>query len=292
MLKSMTGFGRAKVETMLREIVVELKSVNHRYLDINIKTPRIYGFLDEKVKSVVAGAIVRGKIEVYVSVKNKEGSDVKITPNFPVIQGYLAAFEEMHQRYDLENDATVMSVARLSESLSVDKEDVDASQLTEEVVSVLEAALAEYNAMRTNEGKQLCEDILARANEIEAMVKKVELRSPLCEAEYREKVAQRMTELLGDSEITEARILAEAALYADKISVTEEIVRLGSHLGQLRSMISSGKAVGRKLDFLLQELNRETNTIGSKANDSEIARIVIDMKAEIEKIREQIQNLE
>lgn len=292
MLKSMTGFGRAKAENDLREIVVELKSVNHRYLDLNIKTPRIYGFLDEKVKAVIATSIVRGKIEVYVSVKNKEGSDVKITPNFPVIQGYLAAFEEIHKRYDLENDATVLSVARLAESLSVDKDDVDASQLTQEVGAVLESALAEYNAMRTNEGHQLCQDILARTDAIEAMVSQVVQRSPVCEAEYREKIAQRMTELLGESDITEARILGEAAMFADKISVTEEVVRIGSHLRQLRSMISGDKAVGRKLDFLLQELNRETNTIGSKANDSEIAKVVIDMKAEIEKIREQIQNLE
>lgn len=292
MLKSMTGYGRAKAENDLREITVELKSVNHRYLDVTIKAPRIYGFLDDSIKSAVMGAVSRGKIEVYVSIKNKEGSDVKISPNFPVIEAYLESFKAISEKFGIENDATVMNVARMSEAISVDKEDADVSELTNEVLSVLSEAISEYNTMRTTEGAQLCDDILKRGQLLSQYVDKVEARSPESEKEYREKIAARMNEILGESDITEARILAEAALYADKISITEEIVRLRSHLKQLSTMITNEKAAGRKLDFLIQELNRETNTIGSKANDGEIAKCVIEMKAEIEKIREQIQNLE
>lgn len=292
MLKSMTGFGRSKVENELREISVELKSVNHRYLDITVKVPRIYGFLEDAVKKALASEVARGKLEVFVNIKNKEGSDVIITPNFPVIDAYVKALKEISERYGLQNDATAMSVAKLPESISVDKEDADAETLCEEVTAVLENALREYNLMRTAEGEKLCEDILKRADIIEEYVSMVEKRSPESEREYREKISARMKEILEDSETTEARILAEAALFADKISVTEETVRLRSHLKQFREMVKSGKAVGRKLDFLVQEFNRETNTIGSKASDSQIAKLVIEMKAEIEKIREQIQNLE
>ena len=292
MLKSMTGYGRAKAENDFREITVELKSVNHRYLDISIKAPRIYGFLDEGIKSTVMGAVSRGKIEVYVSIKNKEGSDVKISPNFPVIEAYLNSFSAIAEKYGITNDVTVMSVAKMSEAIAVDKEDADVSELTNEVQAVLADALKEYDTMRKNEGAQLCADILNRGEILAQYVDKVEARSPVSEQEYREKIAARMNEILGESEITEARILAEAALFADKISITEEIVRLRSHLKQLKAMITNEKAAGRKLDFLVQELNRETNTIGSKANDGEIAKCVIEMKAEIEKIREQIQNLE
>lgn len=292
MLKSMTGYGRGKTENEFREITVELKSVNHRYLDISIKTPRIYGFLDDSIKSAVISCVTRGKIEVYVSVKHKEGSDVKISPNFPVIDAYLKSFNMIAEKYSLENDITVTSLARLSETISVDKEDADISTLTNEVTETLKLAITEYSVMRENEGAQLCKDILERADLIEKYVGLVEERSPVCEKEYREKISVRMNEILGESDITEARILAECALFADKISITEEIVRLRSHLKQLRHMIKGDKAAGRKLDFLVQELNRETNTIGSKANDSEIAKAVIDMKSEIEKIREQIQNLE
>ena len=292
MLKSMTGYGRAKVENDFREITVELKSVNHRYLDITIKAPRIYGFLDESIKSAVMGAVSRGKMEIFVSIKNKEGSDVKISPNFPVIEAYLDSFKAIAERFGIENDVTVMNVAKMSEAISVDKEDADVSELTNEVLSVLSEALKEYDTMRTNEGAQLCEDILKRGEGLKQYVNRVEARSPESEKEYREKIAARMNEILGESDVTEARILAEAALFADKISITEEIVRLRSHLKQLSHMITNEKAAGRKLDFLVQELNRETNTIGSKANDGEIAKCVIEMKAEIEKIREQIQNLE
>lgn len=292
MLKSMTGFGRKKWENDLREIAVEIKSVNHRYLDINIKTPRIYGFLDDIVKTEISKFITRGKLDVYVSVKNKDGSDVKIQPNYSVIDGYLSAFDSISKRFALKNDITVRTVATLPDTLDLEKEDVDTSLLAMEVTQVLRVAAEEFEEMRSREGENLCADILNRAHIIEQMTTAVEIRSPICEQQYREKIALRMTEILGATDITEARILAEAAIFADKISVTEEIVRLKSHLSQLNKMIKSAQPIGRKLDFLVQELNREANTIGSKANDSEIAGIVIEMKSEIEKIREQVQNLE
>jgi uncharacterized protein (TIGR00255 family) len=292
MLKSMTGYGRVKVENAYREILVEVRSVNHRYLDLNIKVPRIYGFLEDAVKKQASEVLARGKVDLYVSVRAKEGSDLKITPNMPVIDGYMAALQAVAQRYGMEQSVTPQQLLQMPDALAVDKEEADAEVLTAEVLDVLKQALDEHSAMRDREGKKLCEDIAYRADLIRGYVDFVEQRSPISVEEYRQRIAARMEELLDGSELAQQRILNEAALFADKVAVTEEIVRLRSHLGQLESMLQSPVAVGRKLDFLVQELNRETNTIGSKANDYEIAKIVVEMKAEIEKIREQIQNLE
>ena len=292
MLKSMTGYGRVKVENAYREILVEVRSVNHRYLDLNIKVPRIYGFLEDAVKKQASDVLARGKVDLYVSVRAKEGSDLKITPNMPVIDGYMAALQAIAQRYGMEQSVTPQQLLQMPDALAVDKEEADAEVLTSEVLDVLKQALNEHSAMRDREGKKLCEDIAYRAGLIRGYVDFVEQRSPVSVEEYRQRIAARMEELLDGSELAQQRILNEAALFADKVAVTEEIVRLRSHLGQLESMLQSPVAVGRKLDFLVQELNRETNTIGSKANDYEIAKIVVEMKAEIEKIREQIQNLE
>jgi uncharacterized protein (TIGR00255 family) len=292
MLKSMTGYGRVKVENAYREILVEVRSVNHRYLDLNIKVPRIYGFLEDAVKKQASEVLARGKVDLYVSVRAKEGSDLKITPNMPVIDGYMAALQAVAQRYGMEQSVTPQQLLQMPDALAVDKEEADAEVLTAEVLDVLKQALDEHSAMRDREGKKLCEDIAYRADLIRGYVDFVEQRSPISVEEYRQRIAVRMEELLDGSELAQQRILNEAALFADKVAVTEEIVRLRSHLGQLESMLQSPVAVGRKLDFLVQELNRETNTIGSKANDYEIAKIVVEMKAEIEKIREQIQNLE
>ena len=292
MLKSMTGYGRVKVENAYREILVEVRSVNHRYLDLNIKVPRIYGFLEDAVKKQASEVLARGKVDLYVSVRAKEGSDLKITPNMPVIDGYMAALQAVAQRYGMEQSVTPQQLLQMPDALAVDKEEADAEVLTAEVLDVLKQALNEHSAMRDREGKKLCEDIAYRAGLIRGYVDFVEQRSPVSVEEYRQRIAARMEELLDGSELAQQRILNEAALFADKVAVTEEIVRLRSHLGQLESMLQSPMAVGRKLDFLVQELNRETNTIGSKANDYEIAKIVVEMKAEIEKIREQIQNLE
>ena len=292
MLKSMTGYGRVKVENDLREITVELRSVNHRYLDLNIKVPRIYGYLEEMVSKQAQAAIARGKVDIFVSVRAKEGADIRVSPNMAVIQGYVDAIRKVSETYGLSDEATALSLLRLPDAMEQSKEEADADQLKAEVSAVLDQALTEYNAMREKEGARLVEDVTYRAGLIAQSVDFVEQRSPDCVEEYRQRIAARMTELLDGTELAQQRILQEAALYADKVNVTEEIVRLRSHLAQLETMLKSPAAIGRKLDFLVQEMNRETNTIGSKANDFQIAKTVVDMKAEIEKIREQIQNLE
>lgn len=292
MLKSMTGYGRVKVENDLREITVELRSVNHRYLELNIKVPRIYGYLEEMVSKQAQAAIARGKVDIFVSVRAKEGADIRVSPNMAVIQGYVDAIRKVSETYGLSDEATALSLLRLPDAMEQSKEEADADQLKSEVSAVLDQALTEYNAMREKEGARLVEDVTYRAGLIAQSVDFVEQRSPDCVEEYRQRIAARMTEILDGTELAQQRILQEAALYADKVNVTEEIVRLRSHLAQLETMLKSPVAIGRKLDFLVQEMNRETNTIGSKANDFQIAKTVVDMKAEIEKIREQIQNLE
>lgn len=292
MLKSMTGYGRVKVENDLREITVELRSVNHRYLDLNIKVPRIYGYLEDVVSKQAQAAIARGKVDIFVSVRAKEGADIKVTPNMAVIQGYMDALQKVSETYGIPADVTALSLLRLPDAMEQNKEEADADQLKAEVSAVMAQALEEYNAMREKEGARLVEDVVYRAGLIAQSVDFVEQRSPDCVEEYRTRIAARMTEILDGSELAQQRILQEAALYADKVNVTEEIVRLRSHLSQLDTMLKSPVAIGRKLDFLVQEMNRETNTIGSKVNDFQIAKTVVDMKAEIEKIREQIQNLE
>ena len=292
MLKSMTGYGRVKVENDLREITVELRSVNHRYLDLNIKVPRIYGYLEEMVSKQAQAAIARGKVDIFVSVRAKEGADIRVSPNMAVIQGYVDAIKKVSETYGLSDEATALSLLRLPDAMEQSKEEADADQLKAEVSAVLDQALTEYNAMRDKEGVRLVEDVTYRAGLIAQSVDFGEQRSPDCVEEYRQRIAARMTEILDGTELAQQRILQEAALYADKVNVTEEIVRLRSHLAQLETMLKSPVAIGRKLDFLVQEMNRETNTIGSKANDFQIAKTVVDMKAEIEKIREQIQNLE
>ncbi len=288
----MTGYGRIKWETGQREITVELRSVNHRYLDLNVKVPRLYGYLEELAAHQVQKAIARGKVDLFVSVRAKAGADIKITPNLAVIEGYVQAARQIAETYGIQQDLTALSLLRLPDAMEETREEADADQLKTEVAQVLAQALEEYNAMREKEGARLVADLTGRAELIRGYVDQVEARSPDCVEEYRQRIAQRMNELLAGSDLAQQRILQEAALYADKVNVTEEIVRLRSHLDQLDAMLQSPIAIGRKLDFLVQEMNREANTIGSKGNDVEIARIVVDMKAEIEKIREQIQNLE
>ena len=292
MVKSMTGYGRKKAENDQREVTVEIKSVNHRYLDLNIKVPRIYSFLEEAVKSAVSSRVSRGKVDVFVSVFTKDGKDVKVTPNLELIREYVEALRQVRDTFGLADDISTMGVAQMPDALSIDKEEPDTAAVQQHVLEVVGQALEEYDAMRRAEGARLCQDIVQRAGRIGQLVDHVEERSPQTVEEYRKRISARMQELLGDTEIAEQRILAEAALFADKVSVTEEIVRLRSHLAQLNTMLSADTAVGRKLDFLVQEMNREANTIGSKANDYELAQTVVEIKAEIEKIREQIQNIE
>ena len=291
-MKSMTGYGRAKEELNGRTITVELRAVNHRYLDCTVKAPRQYVFLDDAVKKAAAARIARGKVEVFVSVETQEGGDVAVTVNHTLAKRYLDALHDLSETYGLRDDVTVAVLAKMPDVLGSERIEQDADELTRDVLAVFSAACDGFDQMRLREGEKLAEDVRGRCASIERMVGEVETRSPERVREYREKLLARMQEVLADSSIDETRILTEAAIYADKTAVDEETVRLRSHLQQMDGMLRETQPVGRKLDFLVQEMNREANTIGSKANDVDMARIVVDIKSEIEKIREQIQNIE
>ena len=292
MIRSMTGYGRAVQTIDGREITVELRSVNNRYLDCTVKLPRMFSFAEDGVKNRVKAAVSRGKVDVYIGVNAVQTADVQVAVNRPVLESYLAALRQIETEYGVRDDVTVMSLARLPDVFSVEKTQEDEQKLTQDILSVAEEAISRYNAMRETEGAALEADLRGRAATILERVALVEQRSPATVAEYRERLRQKMQEVLQNTAIDEGRILQEAAIYADRIAVDEETVRLRSHLAQLGDMLTKGCAIGRKLDFLLQELNRETNTIGSKCNDLELSNIVVDMKAELEKIREQTQNIE
>lgn len=292
MIKSMTGYGRAVQTLSGREITVELKSVNNRYLDCNVRLPRQYGYAEEALKQRVKEHISRGKVDVYVSITAQEAEAMQISLNRPVLEGYLNALKTIADDYNLRDDVSVMAVSRLPEVFQVTKAEEDEEQFLKDLLTVADEAMANYDAMREVEGKALENDLRSRAATILALTEKVEQRSPITLAEYRARLEKRMREVLENTQIDESRILTEAAIYADKIAVDEETVRLRSHLSQLEQMLTNGGAIGRKLDFLLQELNREANTIGSKGNDIEQARTVVEIKSELEKIREQTQNIE
>ena len=281
MIRSMTGYGRAVQTIDGREITVELRSVNNRYLDCTVKLPRMFSFAEDSVKNRVKAAVSRGKVDVYIGVNAVQTADVQVAVNRPVLESYLAALRQIETEYGVRDDVTVMSLARLPDVFSVEKTQEDEQKLTQDILSVAEEAISRYNAMRETEGAALEADLRGRAATILERVALVEQRSPATVAEYRERLRQKMQE-----------VLQNTAIYADRIAVDEETVRLRSHLAQLGDMLTKGGAIGRKLDFLLQELNRETNTIGSKCNDLELSNIVVDMKAELEKIREQTQNIE
>lgn len=292
MIKSMTGYGNASQILNGREISAEVRSVNNRYLDCNVKIPRAFAFAEDAVKQQVKQFVTRGKVDVYISVNALEGTDVKVSVNRPVLEGYLAALKSIAQDYDVRDDISVGSLSRLPDVFLVEKAKEDEEQIQADILSVVKQALEKYNAMREKEGQALREDLRGKAANILSMVEKVEARTPVTLAEYRARLTAKLQEVLGNTNLDESRILQEAAVYADKIAVDEETVRLRSHLDQLESMLQSSEPIGRKLDFLLQEMNRETNTIGSKGNDLEQARTVVEMKAELEKVREQTQNIE
>lgn len=292
MVKSMTGYGRAVQTVEGREITVEVRSVNNRYLDCNVKLPRLFSFAEDAVKQKVKEYVTRGKVDVFVSVGVSQTGDVRISLNRPVLEGYLAAMQQIASDYDVKNDISVNSLSRLPDVFTVEKSEEDEDALKAGLVSVTDTALQAYNAMRLTEGAALEADLKAKAQTILALVEKVEQRSPATVAEYRARLEAKMREVLDSTTIDEARILTEAAIFADKVAVDEETVRLRSHLKQLETMLSSEAPIGRKLDFLMQEMNREANTTGSKCNDIEIAGWVVEIKAELEKIREQMQNIE
>ena len=294
MVKSMTGYGRARQTRNGRDITVEVRSVNNRYLDCTVKMPRAYIFAEDAVKAMVQKATSRGKVDVFITVDSLGAEETVVKVNEPLAKGYIDALRQLVQLGGgmVRDSYDATDLARLPDVLTVTKAEEDLETVSADLCAVLEEALAAYTAMRETEGQKLAEDILSRLETIEALTERVEQRSPQTVAEYREKLFKRMQEVLQSTTIDESRILTEAALFADKVAVDEETVRLRSHLVQLREMIRSDVPVGRKLDFLIQETNRESNTIGSKCNDLTIAKDVVELKAEIEKIREQVQNIE
>ncbi len=292
MIKSMTGYGRAEETVGSMNISVELKSVNHRYFEFSARVPRIYGFLEEKMKSYVNSLVSRGKIECYVSVENLEDAETQILVNKALAQGYLNAVKELSDEYSLDGTISAMTLSRYPDVLTVHKAAEDEYKIWQAVKSVAEKAVERFIQMREVEGERLKNDVLSRADYIIECVGFIEERSPQTVKEYNEKLKNRIKDLIADATVDEQRLLNEAAIFADKIAVAEETVRLRSHISQLRTFMQADEAIGRKLDFLVQEINREANTIGSKAQDVEIAKRVISIKAEVEKIREQIQNIE
>ena len=292
MIKSMTGYGRACRSYEGREVTVEVRSVNNRYLDCNVKLPRIYSYAEDRVKQLVKEHVTRGKVDGFITVTNTAGEEVKVTLNRPVLEGYLAAMQAVAADYPVRDDISVTALTRLPDVFLIEKPDIDEEARAAELLETAAEAMDQYDAMRVVEGGALERDLLSRRQTILELVEKVESRSPITVAEYRARLEAKMQEVLSSTTIDESRILTEAAVFADKVAVDEETVRLRSHLDQLASMLAGGGAIGRKLDFLLQEMNREANTIGSKGNDLEQARTVVDIKAELEKIREQTQNIE
>lgn len=292
MVKSMTGYGRAKETKSSRDITVELRSVNNRYLDCTVKMPRAYIFAEDAVKARVQKAISRGKVDVFVTIDSTGADEAVVTVNEGLAKGYYQALGQINAMLGLSGEVSAATIAKFPDVLTLTKAEEDLESIAADICAVLDEAIENYNAMRATEGEKLAADIGNRLTTIETLTGKVEQRSPETVKEYREKLTARMQEVLQSTMIDEARILTEAAIYADKIAVDEETVRLRSHVSQLRDMLSSNEPMGRKMDFLIQEVNRESNTIGSKCNDIEIARDVVALKAEVEKIREQVQNIE
>lgn len=292
MVKSMTGFGREHIVANGREIIVEIRSVNHRYYEFTARTPRSYGYLDEKLKAFLKNGITRGKVEVSVSIYNQEGTDAQIELNEPVASGYLNALRGSAEKLGLEDDLTLSSIIRLPDVFTVVKKTDDEEVIWNEVKAVAQVALDRFVEMRNTEGVKMYDDISSRLDFIEQTVGKIEQQSPNVSESYRDRLYAKIKEVIQDRNIDEQRVLTEVAIFSEKVAIDEETVRLRSHISQFRDLINSNEPVGRKLDFLVQELNREVNTIGSKAQDLSITKMVVDLKSEIEKIREQIQNIE
>lgn len=298
MVKSMTGYGRGEETAQGTTVTVELRAVNNRYLDCTVKMPRTYIFAEDALKELVQSKVSRGKVDVFVNVAHEGGDDVTVTVNESLARAYVRAMLQLERLGAEEGNRTILSdyktadLARFPDVLTVEKKEEDQDQVKALLLAALDRALDDFNTMRAQEGEKLKADILGRADTIESLTAKVEQRSPETVKEYRNRLEVKMQEVLQNTQIDESRLLTEAAIFADKVAVDEETVRLHSHLSQLRELLGKGGAVGRKLDFLIQEFNREANTIGSKCSDIQIARIVVDIKAEIEKIREQVQNIE
>ena len=292
LIKSMTGYGRAVETVNGREFTVELRSVNNRYLDCSVRLPRMLTFAEDAVKQAVKASVSRGKVDVFITVKSEGGDETQVSLNRPVLEGYLSAMRQMVAEYGVRDDISVSTLSRMSDVFLVEKPQVDEDALLADLMSVVNKALEGYDAMRRTEGEALDADLRGRGRTILELVAQVEAGNGQTVIDYRTRLENKLREVLENTNIDESRILTEAAIFADKVAVDEETVRLRSHLQQMNAMLDGGGTVGRKLDFLLQEMNRETNTIGSKCTDVRLARIVVDIKAELEKIREQTQNIE
>lgn len=292
MLKSMTGYGRNEAVADGKKISAEIKSVNHRFSDYNIKVPRNMGFLEDKVRKCASGYITRGKVDIFVNVESYEEADRDIILNEELAKNYIDVLCELRDKFGLKDDITVSSVARYTDIFKTERREENEEKVWELTQGVLEKALADFSDMRAREGERIGRDLRARVDYMKTLARKVDEYSPKTVADYREKLYAKVKEVLEDRNIDEGRILTEVAIFADKVAVNEETVRLGSHFEEFYEILDSGEPAGRRLDFLIQEINREVNTIGSKAQDIEIAKIVVELKSEIEKLREQIQNIE
>ncbi len=292
MISSMTGFGRFEGEINGRRITLEIKSVNHRYSEFNCRITRGYAFLEEKLKSYITSRVQRGKIDMFLSITEPEDTPTDVIINHNLAQGYMNAFKELGEKYSIRNEITVNDLARYPDVLTVHKAPEDEDKVYADVIIAVDSALEGFMAMRHAEGEKLKADVLGRAEVIMQIVSEIEERSPETVAEYQNRLREKIEEVLSSTEYDEQRVITEVAIYADKVAVDEETVRLRSHFDQLRTYLDADEPVGRRIDFLIQEMNREANTIGSKVKDAEIAHKVVRIKNEIEKIREQIQNIE
>ena len=292
MIRSMTGYGGAKGVVEGLNVTVELKSVNNRYLDIAVRMPRSFLFAEDAVKSTIQQHVSRGKLDVFVTIDSSQAADTVLRVNEPLLRAYIDTLNTLAVRYDLKNDMSLMSLMRFPDILSVEKAEADQDKIRAGLVALTQQALSDYDQMREREGAKLRADVEEKLARIESLVTRVETAAPETAAAYEARLRQKLEAVLAATDIDESRIIAEAAIYADHVAVDEETVRLRSHIAQLRQMLESGSPVGRKADFLIQEFNREANTIGSKCQNADIAKVVVDLKSEIEKIREQIQNIE
>ena len=292
MIRSMTGYGSAKGTVAGFAVTVELRSVNNRYLDLGIKLPRGFLFAESEIKNYIQKKVLRGKVDFFLTLDTVESDQTRIRVNTRLAEAYRNAITEIGQNLALPASVSALDIARFSDVLSLEKEELDQDAFLEQLLPLLDDALSDFNAMRTREGEKLAEDLLQKADKIEEMVQAVECKAPNTVSAYRERLEAKLREILNDSSVTEERVIAEAAIFADRVATDEETVRLHSHLSQFRKLMAEGSPIGRKLDFLIQEFNREANTIGSKCQDSEIAYLVVELKSEIEKIREQVQNIE
>ncbi|MBQ8764892.1 MAG: YicC family protein [Clostridia bacterium] len=292
MIKSMTGYGSGKAEAGTKTFTVEIKSVNSRYSDFSIKMPRIYTFMEDAIRKTASARINRGKVDIYVNVETNGEDDSVVKVNTALAREYLAGLKALSEELEVTSNATAETFLRIPDVFTVDKADVDEEIISKAIISALSEALDGFDTMRIAEGEKLVCDLKEHLSFIANATAEVEKRSPEIVTEYRQRIEERMRDILGSATYDETRLLTEVAIFSDKVNVNEETVRLRSHVDQFTKMLDEGGSVGRKIDFLIQEMNREINTIGSKSNDLDIARIVIDVKAEIEKLREQIQNVE